>query len=86
VILVIVLIVIAGCAIFAYVPLVLTVRHRDERYTQRLRPVDEILKDAFAAGLITERRLEEALDEVHAAMPTIDMPYPKVRELERRRL
>jgi uncharacterized membrane protein len=85
-IVIIIAFVVAGCAVFAYVPLVLLVRHRDKVTIARRRPIDVILRDAYAQGRLSREDWEAAIDEVHKAMPTLDAPYPRVRELEERKL
>lgn len=77
---------IALAAILAYVPVVLTVVRRDRILIARRRPINEILADAVAQGRMTYEEFSERMDEVHRAMPTLDMPYPRVRELEDRSL
>jgi uncharacterized membrane protein len=67
-------------ALLAYVPLVLVVHHHVRVIAAKRRPIDEILADAYAEGRITAEDHERMLDEVHRRMPTIDAPYPLVKE------
>lgn len=64
----------------AYVPLVLIINSRDRLITMKRRPINEILRDAYAEGRISQAELDTRMDEVHKAMPSLDAPYPRVRE------
>jgi uncharacterized membrane protein len=68
------------CLVVAYIPLVLIVTHRDRLITMRRRPINEILRDAYASGRISEEEWSAKMDEVHRAMPSLDAEYPRVRE------
>lgn len=70
----------------AYIPLVLVILRRDRIRLARRRPVNEVLADAVAHGRISEERFGEMMDEVHASMPSLDAPYPLVREWTEHRL
>lgn len=72
-------IVVACCAVFAYVPLTLVVVHRKQ--PERRRPVDQVLSEAVAEGRLSMERFERMMDEVHHSMPTLDAPYPLVRDV-----
>ena len=74
----IILMVVLAFALFAYVPLALVITQR--RRPVKMRPVNEVLSEAFAQGQITRERFEGLMDEVHASMPTLDAPYPKVKD------
>ena len=65
---------------FGYLPLVLVVLHRDKTKVAHRRPANEVLRDALAEGRISQSQFETMIDEIHAAMPSLDAPYPKVRE------
>jgi uncharacterized membrane protein len=73
------------CLVVAYIPLVLLIHRADRLITSRRRPINEILRDAYAAGRISQEELDARMDEVHRAMPSLDAPYPKVREFSETR-
>lgn len=72
--------IVAACAILAYVPLVLVFLHRERVIEARRRPIDEVLRDAVGEGRLSIEDFQKAMDEIHASMPTLDVPYPRVRE------
>lgn len=76
------LIIIAGCAVFAWIPMILVVHHHDVTRSERWRPINEILAEAVGQGRLTLERYERMMDEVHQSMPSLDAPYPRVREVE----
>lgn len=72
------LIVVASCALLAYVPLVLVIIHRQR--PARKRPVNEVLSEAVGQGRLSMEDFETMIDEVHSSMSTLDAPYPMVQD------
>lgn len=79
-ILVYVLAVIASFAMFGYVPVILVVFYTIRHPEPKKRPVNDVLSDAVAEGRLTMEGFETMMDEVHRSMPTLDAPYPMVRD------
>lgn len=77
-----ILLIIIGVLVFAYVPMVNLIHHRDHVRSLQRRPVNEVLADAFAQGMLTHERFSSMMDEVHKALPTPDAPYPLVYEFK----